>query len=1181
MKKLMYILIAVIVLNGFFITKTYSYSSSDLNNNGILDNTESEVIVDTNQTLPSGEYIFNDLYITNGATLTLEGNPDSLESFKGVKIISNNLTVDFDSSISADKNGYGYLSGLGAPTTLYSDGASYGGAGSGNSTSTIYGSSEIPLDLGSGGVLNGGGAIQLIISNSLINNGSISARGDASGSGGSIYVRTGSLMGSGVFDADGGRLFARGYFWGPGGGGRVAVYYNSSNFSGTVSANGGCGSYDGWSMTCAENGTAGMFDVLGNDLYVNKSWRFQKNDSPINLNHIYLTPNTELKTDEDVIINIATLLLNSRSTLNLSKNDTVNIPSIYLSGESKINLSGEEILNTSLLDLSGGSSVTVAQKKVLKLEIPKISISLDSFISADEKGYDYGTGPGSSPEYTSGASYGGLGYNNIPSSIYGSDLAPIDFGSAGNGRNPNGGGAIRLIVSDTLLNNGRISANGSNTSSGGSVYITTKKLDGTGVIQANGGPSYCPNICLGPGGGGRVAVYYQDNTFTGSIKASGYSGYGGFSENGTVVFESSTPECAVDCFSNVLFIPGLEASRLYEKKTVLGIEVEDQLWEPNFPGEVNKLYLNENGSSLNENIYTKDIIRTGSLFGFFQLDIYKSFEDSMGSLVLENKINDWESFPYDWRQDVQDIVDNGTMYKDGQVVSIIDTLQSLVDSSKNGKVTIISHSNGGLIAKALVKKIGEMKQSGQSDLIDHIDRVILVASPQLGTPSALSGVLHGYKQSIPAGLMTEIQARNLAKNMPSAYGLLPSKKYFDQLGVGYVGIFSSTSPGIYKNIYSSEINNYEEQNNFILGVEGRSEPKETDLINPIKGNELLLEKAENLHDLIDQNVFPDSIKVIDIAGWGKETISGITYTDSDIQPIYTIRGDKTVVVPSALYGQGTKYWLDLSQSKLQHNNILEDSQLLDFIVSTLTQKPPVFSLVTDSEPLQVGDRLHLSVHSPVSIGVHDEYGNFTGKVCDDSGLCNVIEDIPGSTYFEFGEGKYLNLGNGNIQKIELHGTGVGTFTFDLDIVHADKTTTDFSFIDIPVTNLSKAEVVLDQNNIPNIKLDVSGDGVNDFDIEPSNNFDPVTYLQIMKSTINSLDISRNKKEELNKKIDKIIKSIQKNKLKKITEALNKFKQEVNKSMSREDREHSKKGNISKSDAQMLLDMLNKLLDNLS
>ncbi|MES3032145.1 MAG: hypothetical protein V4699_02810, partial [Patescibacteria group bacterium] len=210
---------------------------------------------------------------------------------------------------------------------------------------------------------------------------------------------------------------------------------------------------------------------------------------------------------------------------------------------------------------------------------------------------------------------------------------------------------------------------------------------------------------------------------------------------------------------------------MYRQRTDGG---EDQLWEPNGNSDVEDLYLNTDGTSKNLNIYTRDIIKETNVpipSGSSGQNVYKSFSSMMDVLFDENKIAEWKEFAYDWRQSVQDIVDNGTKYKDGDV-SLVDTLRSLVASSKNGKVTIIAHSNGGLLAKALLKKLQDDKVAGRNNFLDSVDVLILVASPQIGTASAVPAIMHGYDQSMLGGwLMDETHARELGRNMISAFGL--------------------------------------------------------------------------------------------------------------------------------------------------------------------------------------------------------------------------------------------------------------------------------------------------------------------------------------------------------------------------------------------------------------------------
>lgn len=629
--------------------------------------------------------------------------------------------------------------------------------------------------------------------------------------------------------------------------------------------------------------------------------------------------------------------------------------------------------------------------------------------------------------------------------------------------------------------------------------------------------------------------------------------------------------------SNVLFIPGLLSSRLYRDNGVVNcsFNCEDQIWEPDLLERVNDLYLDNNGDSIVSNIYTRDIIDTASMLGVLRSNFYKNIIEKLNDLKLQDEINDWNSWAYDWRKDVNDLVENGTEYENDQIVNLVDTLQTLKNNSKNGKVTIVTHSNGGLVAKALINKLQLMKSGNQTSLVDSIDKLVLIASPQIGTPEAFTTILHGYGRQIPF-VISELESRKLSRNMPSSYGLLPSEKYFEQAGLGPVAEFSSTSPIVFRNFYGTDIGNFSKQNNFILGSEGRVEPAENNLISPIIGNSLLLSKANTLHSVIDNMTIPSTIQVITVAGWGKETISGIKYTDTDIEPIYTLDGDKTVVSGSAQYGGGTKYWVDLSNSKIEHKNITENPELLTFIENLIKGENITLSTI---KPSQNGDRLQIGVHSPVSLGVYDAMGNFTGKVCQNN-TCDVVEDIPGSSYDEFGEGKYVNLGKGNLQKVVLQGTGIGTFTYDSKVVAPNGSAVVSRFIDIPVTTQTTAEITLKVGDVPEMKLDVTGDGILDITLLPTNEFNPITFLEVMKKTVDSLDVVEAKRIALNKRIDNIIKQIEKGKVDKAKLKADKFKNALGKKLEKPDPKHSKPKKLSKTDAQLLLDMLTKLLDNL-
>jgi len=502
-------------------------SSSDLNNNGTTDSEENDVVVDSDMSLPAGEYHFNNLTITNNATLTLQGDPLSTNSFKGVKINAVNITIDAGSSISADYKGYGPNQGPGAgeDSGVSNPGASYGGISLRGLATSTYGSARKPVDLGSGGawLYHGGGAMRFVVSDTFTNNGIVSANGNPSCSGGSIYVTTKNLTGNGTFRANGGNLFDSGFFKSPGGGGRVALYYQTSSFSGTAEAKGGYGSYDSWITYYAQDGTAGIFDVVNNDLYLNNSWEFQQSDSPFIFNNIYISNSAQVTSKDGVNITANNVFLDKASTLNLS---------------------GEEIINISTLSLLGNSNIIIAPEKILSLVVSNLNIETGSTISADDKGYLVGPGT-PDPFFEAGASYGGKGGGLIAKPTYGDATAPVDFGSGTEGRY--GGGAIRLVVNNTFQNDGIVSANGNRDRvSGGSIYVTAKNIIGSGTFQANGGNSSWPYGPIG-GAGGRIAIHYQTSSFSGTTSVLGgtYCFYGcaPAAENGTVemIDESISP----------------------------------------------------------------------------------------------------------------------------------------------------------------------------------------------------------------------------------------------------------------------------------------------------------------------------------------------------------------------------------------------------------------------------------------------------------------------------------------------------------------------------------------------------------------------------------------------------------------------------------------------------------------
>lgn len=179
-----------------------------------------------------------------------------------------NLSIGPSNVISANGGGYtGHAgstrNGLGPGAGLLS-GTSCGGAGHGGSGGGVtnipggvgYGSTLNPTDMGSSGCAAsttisggaGGGIFRASITDTFSMEGLISVNGLAGssaaggGSGGSITVNAGSLVGSGTFTANGGAgSISGGLIGGGGAGGRIAIIVadESFMFTGAVSSVGG------------------------------------------------------------------------------------------------------------------------------------------------------------------------------------------------------------------------------------------------------------------------------------------------------------------------------------------------------------------------------------------------------------------------------------------------------------------------------------------------------------------------------------------------------------------------------------------------------------------------------------------------------------------------------------------------------------------------------------------------------------------------------------------------------------------------------------------------------------------------------------------------------------------------------------------------------------------------------
>ncbi len=588
------------------------------------------------------------------------------------------------------------------------------------------------------------------------------------------------------------------------------------------------------------------------------------------------------------------------------------------------------------------------------------------------------------------------------------------------------------------------------------------------------------------------------------------------------------------CCSSILFLPGIEASRLYLDTHRFFSTSTNTLWEPNRAKDIDKLFLDDNGVGVTQGVYTKDII--DSALGV--KPIYKKLIEKMDSLVTQGSIKNWLPYPYDWRKNVSDIVTE----------DLVNKVYNLASSSKTHKVAIIAHSNGGLVAKALVK---ELERRGTNHVIDQ---VVLIAVPELGTPQALPALLHGYGQTLLGGfLMGKNTARMFSQNMPGAYGLLPSEKFFEKVNKPVI-----TADGIRDAITYEDMKKFLTQNEW-----STTSSKDTNV--PLLLKDTLLSLAHSIHESIDTWVPEETIKISSIMGWGLPTTQAIKYhkdihctssllrkCSQEPQVVLSTKGDGTVLTDSGTDLISSKIFFNMGlfkndgNEKVEHADILESDAVLDVVEHKVANaldavSPQYKKYFSTEEPTSNDVLVTVQIFSPVDIHVYDKKGRHTGRAPNPipgNELDYVEDKVPGITYV-YGDQRIeqiaYNLNDGPY-RIVLDGQAPGLFSALVEFHQNDQVIASTTFNDMPVTSLMTADFVISTSteNIASgtvMFIDADGDGFVDItnrsrealntraDMNSISDLD--AYLEYMRKTILALKLPKLQERALLLRIDRI------------------------------------------------------------
>ncbi len=568
--------------------------------------------------------------------------------------------------------------------------------------------------------------------------------------------------------------------------------------------------------------------------------------------------------------------------------------------------------------------------------------------------------------------------------------------------------------------------------------------------------------------------------------------------------------------SSVLFLPGIMGSHLYENSVVCdpdGLVKEQERWVSMEDCDHLRLTTNFIGQSDND-IYTK-AGEVGLVDEVYTFNIYKTFLSELKTWKSVDVINNYAIVPYDWRSELNSILmssyDEETgKVKSGGVSSVEDgylykTITKLATNSKTGKVTIVAHSNGGLVIKQLLVYL----KNKNDPLLNKIDNLILVAVPQLGTPNSLIGILHGQEIG-PAGVvMKQSVSRQLTNTMPFSHHLLPSQTYFNLVQTPVIKFEAGSSTDAWRNTFGPEISDTQSLYNFMSKDSGREKPALDDLSSPEVVDVFLLNNYAKIIDLIQSNwQSPASMKVYQVAGTGLETPSGITYfTDKECTKRSVLKaflcseygpklgyranmvsdGDGVVVTPSAMAidnnsNQVESWWLDLfkyskdgflnSNTNRQHKDIFEVPDIINLISNTIqgTNTLPYLYLSTTSPEFTDKTRLTFQLHSPLDMSLVTADGRI---------ISSSTNTIKGSTYRRYGELQYVSVPSTETNSIlHLNGLATGSFTLETEEKIGGTINNHKMYSAIPSSTSTKVIMELNNTVLANrvLQIDYEGDG---------------------------------------------------------------------------------------------------------
>ena len=242
----------------------------------------------------------------------------------------------------------------------------------------------------------------------------------------------------------------------------------------------------------------------------------------------------------------------------------------------------------------------------------------------------------------------------------------------------------------------------------------------------------------------------------------------------------------------------------------------------------------------------------------------------------------------------------------------------------------------------------------------------------------------------------------------------------------------------------------------------------------------------------------------------------------------TTAGDETVVIPSATALPVETFYFDVRNynrgftRNRDHSSILGAQPIRSLIRSLLEGgRDPSITHITKAQPIGA-NYVRVLLRSPALLHAFDSAGRHTGLVPNpdpESEFPSVEEQIPNSSFDRFGGDEYITLDTEDEYRIEIQGIALGTITLELEEYVDDELIAALRYIDIPVSADTRGQLTLQGlASASQLELDLQGDGVIDFVLDPAEQGDPIISLRILRALIRELSLLFGVQESLTRKL---------------------------------------------------------------